>query len=242
MSGAIPEWKRSYVGPVSGSGFTHFSLEETLQLWDVLDCCWCVRGHPGQVLKGGSVIQSINMSPSKHGCSPAGLMFMKVKRSSDLSHLSLMNISGKNWFETSHNFLNSFWTAFPRSSKTVCYSTTPAAHWCGTGCLEDSSLCLNTRPTWATSPSSMLCSVGSLYLTAAIRALFYICESSRLNVLIIIFTGVKPQQKFTAVIHAVTPLVSQSQPIFKLLVAVAKSQYCAQVSVILVLFMYCYNI
>ncbi|KTG43280.1 hypothetical protein cypCar_00001338, partial [Cyprinus carpio] len=44
--------------------------------------------------------------------------------------------------------------------------------------------------------------------------------------------GVKPQQKFTAVIHAVTPLVSQSQPIFKLLVAVAKSQYCAQIIVL----------
>ncbi|CAB1321349.1 unnamed protein product [Coregonus sp. 'balchen'] len=34
---------------------------------------------------------------------------------------------------------------------------------------------------------------------------------------------------FTAVIHVVTPLVSQSQPILKLLVAVAKSQYCVQV-------------
>ncbi|KTF85658.1 hypothetical protein cypCar_00022106 [Cyprinus carpio] len=44
--------------------------------------------------------------------------------------------------------------------------------------------------------------------------------------------SVKPQQKFTAVIHAVTPLVSQSQPIFKLLVAVAKSQYCAQIIVL----------
>ncbi|XP_056618469.1 exostosin-1a isoform X1 [Triplophysa dalaica] len=44
--------------------------------------------------------------------------------------------------------------------------------------------------------------------------------------------GVKPQQKFTAVIHAVTPLVSQSQPIFKLLVAVAKSQYCSQIIVL----------
>uniref|UniRef100_A0A671RK81 Exostosin-1a n=1 Tax=Sinocyclocheilus anshuiensis TaxID=1608454 RepID=A0A671RK81_9TELE len=44
--------------------------------------------------------------------------------------------------------------------------------------------------------------------------------------------GVKPQQKFTAVIHEVTPLVSQSQPIFNLLVAVAKSQYCAQIIVL----------
>ncbi|MBN3286890.1 EXT1B protein, partial [Polyodon spathula] len=40
---------------------------------------------------------------------------------------------------------------------------------------------------------------------------------------------IKPSTKFTAVIHAVTPLVSQSQPILKLLVAVSKSQYCAQV-------------
>ncbi|XP_043922995.1 exostosin-1 [Protopterus annectens] len=44
--------------------------------------------------------------------------------------------------------------------------------------------------------------------------------------------GLKPTPKFTAVIHAVTPLVSQSQPILKLLVAVAKSQYCAQIIVL----------
>ena len=44
-----------------------------------------------------------------------------------------------------------------------------------------------------------------------------------------VFVGIKPYPKFTAIIHAVTPLVSQSQPIIKLLVAVAKSQYCAQV-------------
>lgn len=43
-------------------------------------------------------------------------------------------------------------------------------------------------------------------------------------------SGLKPLSTFTAVIHAVTPLVSQSQPVLKLLVAVAKSQYCAQVS------------
>lgn len=42
--------------------------------------------------------------------------------------------------------------------------------------------------------------------------------------------GIKPYPKFTAVIHAVSPLVSQSQPILKLLIAVAKSQYCAQVN------------
>ncbi|KAL0963327.1 hypothetical protein UPYG_G00304710 [Umbra pygmaea] len=44
--------------------------------------------------------------------------------------------------------------------------------------------------------------------------------------------GIKPPSTFTAVIHAVTPLVSQSQPILKLLVAVSKSQYCAQVMVL----------
>nr|XP_014343012.1 PREDICTED: exostosin-1 [Latimeria chalumnae] len=44
--------------------------------------------------------------------------------------------------------------------------------------------------------------------------------------------GLKPSPKFTAVIHAVTPLVSQSQPILKLLVAVSKSQYCAQIIVL----------
>ncbi|KAM6968219.1 exostosin-1a-like [Aplochiton taeniatus] len=44
--------------------------------------------------------------------------------------------------------------------------------------------------------------------------------------------GIKPSPKFTAVIHAVTPLVSQSQPIIKLLVSVARSQYCAQVLVL----------
>nr|BAB87180.1 XEXT1 [Xenopus laevis] len=44
--------------------------------------------------------------------------------------------------------------------------------------------------------------------------------------------GAKPPSKFTAVIHAVTPLVSQSQPILKLLVAVAKSQYCYQIIVL----------
>uniref|UniRef100_H2LLT6 Exostosin glycosyltransferase 1a n=1 Tax=Oryzias latipes TaxID=8090 RepID=H2LLT6_ORYLA len=44
--------------------------------------------------------------------------------------------------------------------------------------------------------------------------------------------GTKPYPKFTAIIHMVTPLVSQSQPVMKLLVAVAKSQYCAQVIVL----------
>ncbi|KAM9436190.1 exostosin-1a isoform 2-T2 [Clarias gariepinus] len=44
--------------------------------------------------------------------------------------------------------------------------------------------------------------------------------------------GIKPQQRFSAVIHAVTPLVSQSQPILKLLSSVAKSQYCAQIIIL----------
>lgn len=44
--------------------------------------------------------------------------------------------------------------------------------------------------------------------------------------------GLKPPSKFTAVIHAVTPLVSQSQPVLKLLMAAAKSQYCAQIIVL----------
>uniref|UniRef100_A0A8C6T471 Exostosin glycosyltransferase 1b n=1 Tax=Neogobius melanostomus TaxID=47308 RepID=A0A8C6T471_9GOBI len=44
--------------------------------------------------------------------------------------------------------------------------------------------------------------------------------------------GIRPYPKFTAVIHAVSPLVSQSQPILKLLVSVAKSQYCAQIIVL----------
>ncbi|XP_028837204.1 exostosin-1a-like [Denticeps clupeoides] len=44
--------------------------------------------------------------------------------------------------------------------------------------------------------------------------------------------GVKPVPKFTAVIHVLSPLVSQSQPIFKLLVAIAKSQHCAQIVVL----------
>ncbi|MED6287144.1 Exostosin-1a [Characodon lateralis] len=44
--------------------------------------------------------------------------------------------------------------------------------------------------------------------------------------------GIKSYPRFTAIIHVVTPLVSLSQPVMKLLVAVAKSQYCAQVIVL----------
>ncbi|TNN23274.1 Exostosin-1b [Liparis tanakae] len=41
--------------------------------------------------------------------------------------------------------------------------------------------------------------------------------------------GVRPSSRFTALVHVVSPLVSQSQPVMKLLAAVARSQYCAQV-------------
>ncbi|KAK1171808.1 exostosin-1-like [Acipenser oxyrinchus oxyrinchus] len=44
--------------------------------------------------------------------------------------------------------------------------------------------------------------------------------------------GKSPSQEFTAVIQVVTPLMSQSQPIVKLLLAVAKSKYCAQIIVL----------
>ncbi|KAG2461143.1 EXT1C protein, partial [Polypterus senegalus] len=40
--------------------------------------------------------------------------------------------------------------------------------------------------------------------------------------------GLSPGQDFTAVIHAVSPLVSQSQPIMRLLQVVSKSKYCSQ--------------
>uniref|UniRef100_H3AJG9 Exostosin glycosyltransferase 2 n=1 Tax=Latimeria chalumnae TaxID=7897 RepID=H3AJG9_LATCH len=44
--------------------------------------------------------------------------------------------------------------------------------------------------------------------------------------------GKSPSQEFTAVVQATSPLVSQSQPIIKLIHAVAKSKYCAQVIVL----------
>uniref|UniRef100_A0AAX7TZ35 Exostosin glycosyltransferase 1 n=1 Tax=Astatotilapia calliptera TaxID=8154 RepID=A0AAX7TZ35_ASTCA len=44
--------------------------------------------------------------------------------------------------------------------------------------------------------------------------------------------GVTPGQEFTAVIHAVSPLVSQSQPIMKLLQVVSKSKYCSQIIIL----------
>lgn len=44
-----------------------------------------------------------------------------------------------------------------------------------------------------------------------------------------VVAGKIPSQEFTAVIQAVTPLQSQLQPIVKLVIAVAKSKFCAQV-------------
>uniref|UniRef100_A0A1A8IHM6 Exostoses (Multiple)-like 1 n=1 Tax=Nothobranchius kuhntae TaxID=321403 RepID=A0A1A8IHM6_NOTKU len=44
--------------------------------------------------------------------------------------------------------------------------------------------------------------------------------------------GVSPGQEFTAVIHAVSPLVSQSQPIMKLLQVVSRSKYCSQIIIL----------
>ena len=41
--------------------------------------------------------------------------------------------------------------------------------------------------------------------------------------------GKSPSQQFTAVIHTVTPLQSQISPVVKLIIAVAKSKFCAQV-------------
>ncbi|XP_019729223.1 exostosin-1c [Hippocampus comes] len=44
--------------------------------------------------------------------------------------------------------------------------------------------------------------------------------------------GISPNQEFTAIIHAVSPLVSQSQPIMKLLQVVSKSKYCSQIIIL----------
>ncbi|XP_030645030.1 exostosin-1c [Chanos chanos] len=44
--------------------------------------------------------------------------------------------------------------------------------------------------------------------------------------------GISPGQEFTAVIHATSPLVSQSQPIMKLLQVVSKSKYCSQIIIV----------
>ncbi|TWW68548.1 Exostosin-1a [Takifugu flavidus] len=42
----------------------------------------------------------------------------------------------------------------------------------------------------------------------------------------------RPAQQFTAVIHMVTPLQSQISPVVKLILAVAKSRFCAQIVVL----------
>ncbi|KAM9839935.1 exostosin-1 [Aulostomus maculatus] len=44
--------------------------------------------------------------------------------------------------------------------------------------------------------------------------------------------GKSPLQQFTAVIHMVTPLQSQVSPVVKLIIAVAKSKFCAQIVVL----------
>uniref|UniRef100_A0A3B4TMK6 Exostosin-1-like n=1 Tax=Seriola dumerili TaxID=41447 RepID=A0A3B4TMK6_SERDU len=44
--------------------------------------------------------------------------------------------------------------------------------------------------------------------------------------------GKSPSQQFTAVIHTVTPLQSQISPVVKLIIAVAKSKFCAQIVVL----------
>lgn len=42
--------------------------------------------------------------------------------------------------------------------------------------------------------------------------------------------GKSPSQQFTALIHVVSPLQSQISPVVKLIIAVAKSKFCAQVA------------
>ncbi|KAJ0026772.1 hypothetical protein NQD34_017772 [Periophthalmus magnuspinnatus] len=44
--------------------------------------------------------------------------------------------------------------------------------------------------------------------------------------------GKSPMQQFTAVIHTVTPLQAQISPVLKLIIAVAKSKFCAQIVVL----------
>ncbi|XP_027897022.1 exostosin-1 isoform X1 [Xiphophorus couchianus] len=44
--------------------------------------------------------------------------------------------------------------------------------------------------------------------------------------------GKSPSQQFTAVVHTVTPLQAQISPVVKLIIAVAKSKFCAQVVVL----------
>lgn len=75
--------------------------------------------------------------------------------------------------------------------------------------------------------ASQICSLKDVKMTKMCLVDLWICMNEWLSPRCV--PGIKPYPKFTAVIHAVSPLVSQSQPILKLLVAVAKSQYCSQV-------------
>ncbi len=159
-----------------------------------------------------------------------------------------MNTSDmKSFRDSSHNFPNSFWTGFPRSSRTVCCSTTPAALWCGTGCPEVFSLCPSTRHSWAIFPSSTLYSVSRplLFTTNVLRVwsqyfiymncldeIYWSSSSQVLN------HSRSSQPSFTRSHLSYLSL----RRFFKLLVAVAKSQYCDQVSVHFVFFMRYYSI
>jgi len=62
----------------------------------------------------------------------------------------------------------------------------------------------------------------------------YICTNLKYSLLrktayVCVCAGKTPAQQFTAVIHTVTPLQSQISPVVKLIIAVAKSKFCAQV-------------
>lgn len=57
------------------------------------------------------------------------------------------------------------------------------------------------------------------------RMLFFFFNS-RVSVCV---AGKSPSQQFTALIHMVSPLQSQISPVVKLIIAVAKSKFCAQV-------------
>lgn len=55
---------------------------------------------------------------------------------------------------------------------------------------------------------------------------FFFFFNSRVSVCV---AGKSPSQQFTALIHMVSPLQSQISPVVKLIIAVAKSKFCAQV-------------
>uniref|UniRef100_A0AAV2K826 Glycosyl transferase 64 domain-containing protein n=1 Tax=Knipowitschia caucasica TaxID=637954 RepID=A0AAV2K826_KNICA len=44
--------------------------------------------------------------------------------------------------------------------------------------------------------------------------------------------GKRPMQQFTAVVHMVSPLLVQVSPVLKLIIAVSKSKFCAQILVL----------